>query len=78
MPVAPLWRELSLTRSTLLERGLRVHGVWTVHIGLGTPPCVYVDWQTEPNRHERAVAENLVVARKIIHVERGGNKPRME
>lgn len=78
MTVAPLWRELSLTRGTLLERGLRVHGVWTMHIGLDTPPRVYVDWQDAPNKHEIDVAEHLVVARKIIHVEPGGNKPWME
>ena len=75
--VRALWRELPLTRGTLLERGLRVHGVWTMHIGLDTPPRVYVDWQSEPNRHERTVAEHLVVARKVIHIEPGGRKPWM-
>jgi hypothetical protein len=75
--VRALWRELPLTRGTLLERGLRVHGVWTMHIGLDTLPRVYVDWQSEPNRHERAVAEHLVVARKVIHIEPGGRKPWM-
>ncbi|MBT3143476.1 hypothetical protein KL867_20670 [Ruegeria litorea] len=49
-----------------------------MHIGLDTPPRVYVDWQDAPNKHEIDVAEHLVVARKIIHIEPGGRKPWME
>ena len=68
MSVRSLWRELSLTRNALIDRGLRVHGVWTMHIGLDTPPRVYIHWQDDPNKHEMKVAEHLVVARRIIHV----------
>lgn len=75
MSVQSLWRELPLTRAALINRGLRVHGVWTMHIGLGTPPRVYVDWQDDPNKHEMKVAEHLVVARRIIHITAADNKP---
>lgn len=75
MSVRSLWRELSLTRNALRDRGLRVHGVWTMHIGLDTPPRVYIDWQDEPNKHEMKVAEHLVVARRIIHLKPGDEKP---
>lgn len=75
MSVQSLWRELSLTRNTLIERGLCVHGVWTMHIGLDTPPRVYIDWQNDPNHHEIQVAEHLVVARRIINVTPGDQKP---
>ena len=69
------WRELPLTRSALIDRGLRVHGVWTMHKGLATPPRVYIDWQDEPNPHERGVAEHMVIARRIIHINPGNDKP---
>ncbi|WP_424943894.1 hypothetical protein [Aliiroseovarius crassostreae] len=78
MAVRPLWRELSLTRETLQDRDLSVHGVWTMHIGVDTPPRVYIDWQFAPNKHEIKVAEHIVVARKIIHILPGDAKPWMQ
>ena len=78
MSVRSLWSELPLTRGTLHDRGLRVHGVWTMHIGLDTPLRVYIDWQEAPNKHEVKVAEHLVVARKIIHILPGDEKPWMQ
>lgn len=78
MSVRSLWRELSLTRGTLHDRGLSVHDVWTMYIGLDTPPRVYIDWQEAPNKHEIKVAEHLVVARRIIHILPGDEKPWMQ
>ncbi|HCP82002.1 MAG TPA: hypothetical protein DIT67_10575 [Octadecabacter sp.] len=70
-----MWRELPLTRATLIERGLRVHGVWTTHKGLDTPDIVHVHWQGDANRHEIKVARHIIVGRKIYNVFPGDDRP---
>ena len=70
-----MWRELPLTRQTLLDRGLRVHGVYTQHKGVTTPDRVYVHWQDDANRHEIKVAEHLIVARRVFNVFPGDERP---
>lgn len=62
-----MWKELPLTLGTLRDRGLTIMGVWTPDTGLN-PHTVFVRWQFDPNAHERAVAEHLIFACKIVHI----------